>query len=146
VPPDDPTRKLSIINPDDPALRHVSVLGDTYTILLSGAETAGRYCLIDMNVPHCGGPGPHRHDFDEHGHVNRWSIVRAIRWTGGKVARAEVARSRGTEGTSASGRFRVCAARRGVMAHRSGRGHLRVRERRSFSSTRSALSRGAEAR
>jgi IS30 family transposase len=43
-------------------------------------------------------------------------------------------------------RFTVCAARRGVMAHRSGRGHLRVRERRSFSSTRSALSRGAEAR
>lgn len=40
----------------------------------------------------------------------------------------------------------VSAARRGVMAHRSGRGHLRVRERRSFSSTRSALSRGAEAR
>jgi mannose-6-phosphate isomerase-like protein (cupin superfamily) len=65
VPPDDPTRKLSIINPDDPALRHVSVVGDTYTILLSGAETAGRYCLIDMNVPHCGGPGPHRHDFEE---------------------------------------------------------------------------------
>jgi hypothetical protein len=45
-----PTRKLSIVNPDDPALRHVSVVGDTYTILLSGAETAGRYCLIDMNV------------------------------------------------------------------------------------------------
>ena len=65
VPPDDPTRKLSIVNPDDPALRHVSVVGDTYTILLSGAETAGRYCLIDMNVPHCGGPGPHRHDFEE---------------------------------------------------------------------------------
>jgi uncharacterized cupin superfamily protein len=40
-------------------------VGDTYTILLSGAETAGRYCLIDMNVPHCGGPGPHRHDFEE---------------------------------------------------------------------------------
>ena len=53
------------MNPDDPALRHVSVVGDTYTILLSGAETAGRYCLIDMNVPLCGGPGPHRHDFEE---------------------------------------------------------------------------------
>jgi mannose-6-phosphate isomerase-like protein (cupin superfamily) len=65
VPSDDPTRKLSVVNPDDPALRHVSVAGDTYTILLSGAETAGRYCLIDMNVPHCGGPGPHRHDFEE---------------------------------------------------------------------------------
>lgn len=65
VPPDDPTRKLSVVNPDDPSLRHVSVVGDTYTILLSGAETAGQYCLIDMNVPHCGGPGPHRHDFEE---------------------------------------------------------------------------------
>ena len=40
----------------------------------------------------------------------------------------------------------VSAARRGVMACRRGKGHLRVRERRSFSSTRSALSRGAEAR
>src|SRR5450432_581774 len=65
VPPDDPTRKLSIVDPNDPALRHVSVVGDTYTILLSGAETAGRYCLIDMTVPACGGPGPHRHDFEE---------------------------------------------------------------------------------
>src|SRR3954468_2602224 len=65
VPPDDPTRKLSVVDPDDPDLRHVSVVGDTYTILLSGAETAGQYCLIDMNVPHCGGPGPHRHDFEE---------------------------------------------------------------------------------
>src|SRR5450631_1166525 len=65
VPPDDPNRKLSIVDPNDPALRHVSVVGDTYTILLSGAETAGRYCLIDMNVPHCGGLGPHRHDFEE---------------------------------------------------------------------------------
>ncbi len=65
IPPDDPTRKLAIVDPDDPALRHIAVVGDTYTILLSGAQTAGRYCLIDMSVPHCGGPGPHRHDFEE---------------------------------------------------------------------------------
>lgn len=26
---------------------------------------AGRYCLIDMHVPPGGGPGPHRHDFEE---------------------------------------------------------------------------------
>ncbi len=65
IPADDPNRKLSVINPDDPKLRHVAVVGDTYTILLSGAETAGKYCLIEMNVPHCGGPGPHRHDFEE---------------------------------------------------------------------------------
>ena len=65
VPPDDPDRKLSVVDPDDPSLRHVAVVGDAYTILLSGAQTAGRYCLIDMSVPHCGGPGPHRHDFEE---------------------------------------------------------------------------------
>lgn len=46
-------------------MRHVSVAGGTYTILLSGAQTAGRYCLIDMLVPDGGGPPPHRHDFEE---------------------------------------------------------------------------------
>ena len=40
-------------------------MGDTYTILLTGKDTAGRYCLIDMHVPPGGGPAPHRHDFDE---------------------------------------------------------------------------------
>jgi quercetin dioxygenase-like cupin family protein len=65
IPPDDLTRQLSIVHPDDPSLRHVALVGDVYTILLSGAQTAGRYCLIDMSVPHCGGPGPHRHDFEE---------------------------------------------------------------------------------
>jgi quercetin dioxygenase-like cupin family protein len=65
IPADDPSRKLSVVHPDDPKLHHVAVVGDTYTILLSGADTAGRYCLIDMSVPHCGGPGPHRHDFEE---------------------------------------------------------------------------------
>jgi quercetin dioxygenase-like cupin family protein len=65
IPPDDPTRQLSVVDHDDPTLRHVAVVGDTYTVLLSGKETGGRYCLIDMTVPYCGGPGPHRHDFEE---------------------------------------------------------------------------------
>nr|WP_321983292.1 cupin domain-containing protein [uncultured Lichenicoccus sp.] len=39
--------------------------GDTYTILLTGKDTDGRYCLIDMHVPPGGGPAPHRHDFEE---------------------------------------------------------------------------------
>lgn len=69
LPLDDPNRKLSVINPDDLTLRHVAVVGDTYTVLLSGTETAGRYCLIDMSVPHCSGPGPHRHDFEEMFHL-----------------------------------------------------------------------------
>jgi quercetin dioxygenase-like cupin family protein len=49
----------------DAKLRHLGVVGDTYTILLSGKDTAGRYCLIDMYVPPGGGPPPHRHDFEE---------------------------------------------------------------------------------
>lgn len=36
-----------------------------YTILVRGADTNGRYCLIDMYVPPGGGPPPHRHDFEE---------------------------------------------------------------------------------
>ena len=40
-------------------------MGDTYTILLTGDDTAGRYTLIDMHVPPGGGPPPHRHDFEE---------------------------------------------------------------------------------
>jgi quercetin dioxygenase-like cupin family protein len=65
IPADDPTRQLTVADPDGPNLRHVAVVGDTYTILVSGDETGGRYCLIDMLVPDGGGPPPHRHDFEE---------------------------------------------------------------------------------
>lgn len=65
IPPDDTNRKLTLANPDNPELRHVSVAGGTYTILVAGEQTNGRYCLIDMLVPPGGGPPPHRHDFEE---------------------------------------------------------------------------------
>jgi quercetin dioxygenase-like cupin family protein len=65
IPPDDPTRSLTLSQTDDPALPHVAVAGDTYTILVTGKDTAGCYCLIDMYVPPAGGPPPHRHDFEE---------------------------------------------------------------------------------
>ena len=65
IPSDDPQRTLTVANPDAPAMRHISVAGDTYTILVSGAQSDGRYCLIDMHVPTGGGPPPHRHDFEE---------------------------------------------------------------------------------
>jgi quercetin dioxygenase-like cupin family protein len=48
-----------------PNVPHIGLVGDTYTILLSGKDTAGRYCVIDMYVPPGGGPPPHRHDFEE---------------------------------------------------------------------------------
>jgi quercetin dioxygenase-like cupin family protein len=66
VPPDDPNRNLVLARPDtDQTLPHLGVVGDTYTILLGGEATAGRYALIDMHVPPGGGPPPHRHDFEE---------------------------------------------------------------------------------
>ena len=65
IPADDPNRPLTVADPDSAQLRRVSVVGDTYTILVSGADTAWRYCLIDMLVPDGGGPPPHRHDFEE---------------------------------------------------------------------------------
>ena len=65
IPADDPQRKLAIVRSDGPQIRHISVVGDTYTILLTGDETGGRYCLIDAHVPPGRGPPPHRHDFEE---------------------------------------------------------------------------------
>lgn len=66
IPPDDLDRALAVARPDqDQSLRQVGIVGDTYTILLSGDDTAGRFCLIDMHVPPGGGPPPHRHDFEE---------------------------------------------------------------------------------
>ena len=65
-PPDDPARRLATASPDrDESLEHLGVVGDTYTILLSGRDTAAQYTLIDMHVPPGGGPPPHRHDFEE---------------------------------------------------------------------------------
>jgi len=66
IPPDDLQRTLALARPDeDQTLPHIGLVGDTYTILLAGEDTAGRYCLIDMRVPPGGGPAPHRHDFEE---------------------------------------------------------------------------------
>lgn len=66
IPPDDPRRGLAVARPnEDQPLPHVGVVGDTYTILLTGGDTAGRFTVIDMYVPPGGGPAPHRHDFEE---------------------------------------------------------------------------------
>ena len=65
LPADDPSRAAVKSNAEAETARHLSVVGDTYTVLVSGADTAGRYTLIDMWVPPGGGPPPHRHDFEE---------------------------------------------------------------------------------
>ena len=66
IPPDDLQRSLTLARPnEDESVLHIGLMGDTYTVVLSGDDTDGRYCLIDMLVPPGGGPGPHRHDFEE---------------------------------------------------------------------------------
>jgi quercetin dioxygenase-like cupin family protein len=64
IPADDLGRELVVANPDT-NLPHIGVVGDTYTVLLNGKDTAGQFCLIEMHVPPGGGPPPHRHDFEE---------------------------------------------------------------------------------
>ena len=65
IPQDNPKRALTVSRADDHNAQHIGLVGDTYTILLTGKDTAGRFCLIDMHVPPSGGPPPHRHDFEE---------------------------------------------------------------------------------
>ncbi len=66
LPPDDLQRNLTLAQPDmDQTLAHIGLVGDTYTITVSGDDTKGRFCIIDMHVVPGGGPGPHRHDFEE---------------------------------------------------------------------------------
>ncbi len=66
LPPDDPKRNLTLADADkDETLPHIGLVGDTYTITLSGKDTDGRFCVIDMHIPPNGGPTPHRHDFEE---------------------------------------------------------------------------------
>ncbi|GAA2575841.1 hypothetical protein GCM10010435_59860 [Winogradskya consettensis] len=65
IPDDDPDRTLTVADPADPATTFVSLVGNTYAMLVTGEQTNGRYCLIEMRVPDGGGPPPHRHDFEE---------------------------------------------------------------------------------
>lgn len=66
LPLDDLHRALVLARPDtDQSLKHIGLVGDTYTITVPGEATAGRFCVIDMYIPPGGGPPPHRHDFEE---------------------------------------------------------------------------------
>jgi quercetin dioxygenase-like cupin family protein len=66
LPDDNLQRNLAAANPEgDSKLPHIGIVGDTYTILLTSEDTAGRFSLIDMHIPPGGGPPPHRHDFEE---------------------------------------------------------------------------------
>ncbi len=90
LPNDDPSRTVTVAHPDDPHLPHVGVGTGTYTILMKGSDTGGRYSLIDMLVPPAGGPPPHRHDFEELFTVLEGEIELTVR---GEVLRAGVGTS-----------------------------------------------------
>lgn len=68
LPADDLRRRATIVHADNAGLAHLGVGAGTYTILVSGEQTDGRYTMIDMLVP-AGGPPPHRHDFEEIFHI-----------------------------------------------------------------------------
>jgi len=80
LPPDDTGRRFKVARPDtDQSLPHIGLVGDTYTVLISGDDTDGRYCLIDMYIPPGGGPPPHRHDFAESFTLMQGEIVATLR-------------------------------------------------------------------
>jgi quercetin dioxygenase-like cupin family protein len=53
------SNEVITLNPQDGPT--VSMVGDTYRILISGEQTGGAYAAIDMLIPPNGGPGPHAH-------------------------------------------------------------------------------------
>jgi quercetin dioxygenase-like cupin family protein len=66
LPADDLQRSLTFSNPEkDQSLPHIGLAGNTYTITVSGKDTNGRFCVVDMHVPPGGGPASHRHDCEE---------------------------------------------------------------------------------
>ena len=53
--------KKKPITIDPTAGECLSVVGDTYRVLVSGKDTGGAFAVIDMLIPPGGGPGPHSH-------------------------------------------------------------------------------------
>ena len=54
----------------------LSVVGDTYRIIVGAEQTGGAYSVIDMLIPPQGGPGPHSHaDYQEAFYVVEGEIV-----------------------------------------------------------------------
>ncbi|MEJ7559831.1 MAG: cupin domain-containing protein [Pedobacter sp.] len=67
------TKKPILTGPDEGI--SISVIGDTYRILITGEQTGGAFAAIDMLIPPGGGPGPHAHaDFEESFYVVEGAI------------------------------------------------------------------------
>lgn len=46
IPPDDLARNAVHVRADDDRVQHISLVGDTHTILFTGKDTAGAYTLL----------------------------------------------------------------------------------------------------
>lgn len=79
IPTDDLNRRVHSVHPDSKEAPHVALVGDTYTILVSGRDTAGKYSAIDGLMSPGGGPPLHRHDFEEMFTVMEGTIEFTIR-------------------------------------------------------------------
>ena len=90
IPPDDSQRNLTVADVDAPKHPYIGLAGDTYTVLLTGKDTAGRYCLIDMHIPPGGGPPPHRHDFEDSFTVLEGEIEATFRGAASTVRAGQV--------------------------------------------------------
>jgi quercetin dioxygenase-like cupin family protein len=55
----DQSKELTIVGQEEG--QYISMVGDTYRVVISGKQTGGAYAVIDMMVPTNGGPGPHAH-------------------------------------------------------------------------------------
>ena len=56
-------KSITTVAQEGPSL---SMVGDTYRILIGSEQTSGAYALVDMLIPLKGGPPPHSHsDFQE---------------------------------------------------------------------------------
>ena len=52
IPLDNPKRNLTLAQPDN--LPHIGLVGDTYTVTITGEQTDGRFCVIDMHIVRAG--------------------------------------------------------------------------------------------
>jgi quercetin dioxygenase-like cupin family protein len=53
------TNQLITVSPEEG--QTLSVVGDTYRLMVTGKQTGGDYAMIEMLVPPGSGPGPHAH-------------------------------------------------------------------------------------
>lgn len=89
LPPDDSRRQLTLANGErDSSLPHIGMAGDTYTITISGKDTAGQFCIMDIHIPHGGGP-PHRHNFEETFIVLEGEVEASVRGQKTRVRRGD---------------------------------------------------------